>query len=218
MNIDIRYKEDAMPAPPSTARKGRDWLTFDRYDRWGLAGLLGLISVGAVAAYVVAPLARWASGSGLRVPFFSEVDVPALEGTGLRHGLGDYHVVIPDPTAGQRLLDLLPGLGWLALALACCWLVLRVMGDIGRGDPFQPGNVRRLRLLAALLVLGWPVVASLEAMTAFAILAELDLEGVGPRAAFTFPLLPMLVGVVVALLAEAFKAGSRLRDDVDGLV
>ena len=30
--------------------------------------------------------------------------------------------------------------------------------------------------------------------------------------------MPMLAGLVVAMLAEAFKAGSRLRDDVDGLV
>ena len=30
--------------------------------------------------------------------------------------------------------------------------------------------------------------------------------------------MPMLAGMVVAMLAEAFKAGSRLRDDVDGFV
>jgi hypothetical protein len=29
---------------------------------------------------------------------------------------------------------------------------------------------------------------------------------------------PVLAGPVVAMLAEAFKAGSRLRADVDGLV
>jgi len=28
----------------------------------------------------------------------------------------------------------------------------------------------------------------------------------------------LIAGMVVALLAEAFKAGSRLRDDVEGLV
>jgi hypothetical protein len=202
----------------TTPRDKRDRLAFDRYDRWGLAALLALISVGAVMAYVVGPLVAWAQGGELRVPFFSKIEVPVLDGTGLGHGLGDYDVIIPDPTNQQRVLDLLPGLAWLLLIVAGCWIVLRVMGAIGRGDPFQPRNVSRLRALAVLLVIGWPVVASLQAVVAFAILADLDLEEVGPRAAFTLPVLPILVGLVVALLAQAFKVGSRLRDDVDGLV
>ena len=32
------------------------------------------------------------------------------------------------------------------------------------------------------------------------------------------PWVALVAGMVVAMLAEAFKAGSRLRDDVDGLV
>jgi hypothetical protein len=218
VNID---QEDTMSTPtPGTAGPGprRDLLAFDRYDRWGLAALLGLISVGAVAAAVVGPLTGWIQGRALRVPFFSDIEVPALDGTGLSHGPGDYDVIIHDPTVLQRVLDLLPGLGWLVLVLACCWIVLKVMDDIGRGDPFQPGNVRRLRVLALLLVIGWPVLVSLQVMASLAVTADLGLDDLGPRAGFTFPFLPVLVGVVVALLAEAFKAGSRLRDDVDGLV
>lgn len=194
----------------------RDRLAFDRYDRGGLAALLGLISIGAVATTVAAPLAGWVQGRDLRVPYFSDIEVPALEGTGLGHGPGNYDLIIPDPTAIQRVLDLLPGLGWLVLVLAGCWIVLKVMGDIGRGDPFQPRNVRRLRGLAGLLVIGWPVLAGLEVLASFVITTGLDLGDLGQT--FTVPLLPMLVGLVVALLAEAFNAGSRLRDDVDGLV
>lgn len=194
----------------------RDVLAFDRYDRWGLAALLGLVAVGAVATTVVRPLVGWAQEGDVSVPLISDIEVPALDGTGLRHGPGDYDVIIQDPTVGQRVLDLLPGLGWLVLVVVGCWIVLKVMGDIGRGDPFQPRNVRRMRALAVLLVIGWPVLAALQAMASFAITTDLGLGDLGQT--FTFPFLPMLVGLVVALLAEAFKAGSRLRDDVDGLV
>lgn len=209
---------DDQTAGAPASRRERDVFAFDRADRWSLAVVLGLVSIVAAVTTVVGPLAGWAKGEALRVPFFSEVDVPALSGTGLGHGLGEYDLIIPDPTTAQRLLDLVPGLAWLALVVAACWLVLRVMGDVGRADPFQLRNVRRLRQLAALLAIGWPVLWIAQATIAFAILTDLDLGDVGPRAMVTFPLLPVLVGLVVALLAEAFKAGIRLREDVDGLV
>ncbi len=202
----------------AAATPRRDLLAFDRADRWGLAALLGLVSAGAFVGHVVVPLVGWASGGSLRVPFFSPVVVPALEGTGVGHGEADYDVVIAGPSVGMRLLDLLTGLVWLALVAAGCWLLLRVLTDIGRGDPFRPGNVRRLRAIAGLLVVGWPVAAGLQSVVAVALLADVDLGDLGPRATFTLPLVPMLVGLTVALLAEAFRAGSRLRDDVDGLV
>lgn len=209
-----------MSQPPThdTARPARDRLAFDRYDRWGLGALLGLFSAGAVAATVVAPLVAWARGSDLRVPFFSRVEVPALDSSGLRPGQGTYDLIVADAAPHLRVLDLLPGLGWLALIMTGSWIVLRVMGDVGQGDPFQQHNVRRLRILAGLLVLGCPVVASLQPVVTMAMLADLDLGDLTARAAFELPAFAMLVGVVVALLAEAFKAGGRLRDDVDGLV
>ena len=205
---------------PRSAESGtrRDWLAFDRTDRVGPAALVVLVVLGAVGTWVLAPLAGWTSGDALRVPFFSEVEVPGLDGTGLGHRDAGYDLVVPDPTSGQRLLDLLPGLGYVVIVALAGYLVLRVMGDIGRGDPFRPANVRRLRMLAALLAFGWPVVFFAEMTCRFTILTGLDLGDLGPRAVIALPLPIMLVGVVIALVAEAFKAGSRLRDDVDGLV
>lgn len=201
---------------PQSAR--RDWLAFDRSDRVGLALLMVLVALGAAVTWLVRPLVEWAGGDALAVPFFSKVDVPGLAGTGLSHRDAHYDLLVQDPTTRQRLLDLLPGLGYLAIVLVAGYLLLRIMGDIGRGDPFQPHNVRRLRGLAALLALGWPIVFFAELTCRFTILTELDLGDLGPRAVFDLPVVPVVVGTAIALVAEAFKAGSRLRDDVDGLV
>lgn len=201
---------------PQGAR--RDWLAFDRSDRVGLALLMVLVALGAAVTWLVRPLVEWAGGDALAVPFFSKVDVPGLAGTGLGHRDAHYDLLVPDPTTRQRLLDLLPGLGYLAIVVVAGYLLLRIMGDIGRGDPFQPHNVRRLRGLAALLALGWPIVFFAELTCRFTILTELDLGDLGPRAVFDLPVVPVVVGTAIALVAEAFKAGSRLRDDVDGLV
>ena len=144
------------------------------------------------------------------MPFFSQVEVPGLAGTGLGHRDARYDLLVDDPTASQRLLDLLPGLGYLVIVVLAGYLVLRVMRDIGRGDPFRPHNVRRLRALAALLAFGWPVVVFAEVTCRFTLVSGLDLGDLGPRAAFDVPVLPLVVGITVALVAEAFKAGSRL--------
>ena len=51
-----------------------------------------------------------------------------------------------------------------------------------------------------------------------ALLSDVDLGGLGLSVVLDIPWPWFIAGMVVALLAEAFKAGSRLRDDVEGLV
>lgn len=209
---------ESTTSPGGSTRPTRDLLAWDRSDRIGLVVLLILVAVVAVGTWLVGPIVEWVRGGDLAVPFFSSVDVPGLAGSGLGHGEADYALLLPDPTTRERLLDLLPGLGYLAIVVVGAWLVVRVMTDISRGDLFHLRNVRRLRGIGALLAFGWPVVFFAELTCRFAILAELDLGDLGPRAAFTIPVLPVVAGMVVALLGEAFKAGNRLRDDVEGLV
>ena len=196
----------------------RDLLAFDRTDRWGLVALLGLVALGAVLVWVVAPLRAWLEGTGIPLAMVSPVSVPELEAAGVDHGLAVYDVQLADPTAGQRLLALAPGLLSAALLLVGCWLVLRVMRGIAAGDPFEPRNVTRLRVVAAILVLGVPVVFFLDMAVRGALLGSMNLGGLEPAAFLSIPWQAFVAGMVVALLAEAFRAGSRLRDDVAGLV
>lgn len=210
---------DHTSAAGTPGRKARrDWLAFDRSDRWGLGILLGLVFVAAAVVDVVLPLLRWAGSEGIPVPFVSEVTVPELDDAGTTYGVAQYDVTLADPTTGQRLLDLVPGLMTVGLIAAGCWLIIAVMGTIASGDPFVAANVRRLRRLAALLLIGPIVVFFVDLPVNGALLSSVDLGGLDP-ATFLEPAWPAFVaGMVVALLAEAFKAGSRLRDDVDGLV
>lgn len=208
---------DSTPTAPEHEPR-RDWFTFDRSDRWGLGILLGLVLVAAAVVDVVLPLLRWAAGEGIPVPFLSDVTVPELDAAGTTYGVAAYDVTLADPSTTQRVLDLVPGLLVVGLIATGCWLVIAVMGTIASGDPFVGANVRRLRQLAALLLIGPIVVFFVDLPVNGALLSSVELGGLDP-ATFLEPAWPAFIaGMVVALLAEAFKAGSRLRDDVDGLV
>lgn len=207
-----------MSDDPGHDRPERDVLAFDRSDRWGLVGLLLAVSLAACWAWLVSPVVAWAEGEAIPLELTSRVSVPELDAAGLRHGLATYDVLLDDPTPGQRLLALAPGILHLVIVVAVCWLVWGLLRSVGAGDPFQPRNVTRLRLVAALLVLGTAVAFFLEMSTRGALTATLGTVDLEPAVFLGLPWMPMVAGMVVALLAEAFRTGSRLRDDVEGLI
>ncbi|MFN8079347.1 MAG: DUF2975 domain-containing protein [Kineosporiaceae bacterium] len=206
-----------MNSPRSTSTP-KDRLAFDRWDRLGLTVSLAAVALVALAYTVIRPLLAWGRGEALSIPYLSAITVPQLDAVGTPYGEGRYDLHLADPTTGQRLIDLAPGLLLLALILTACWLVFRLMRDIGRGEPFAPRNVTRLRLLAAVLAFGVPVEFFARLSCTGALLSGIDLGSLSPAAQLDLPWLPVLAGVCVALLAEAFKTGARLRDDVDGLI
>lgn len=203
---------------PNPTRYARDRWTFDRYDSWALATLLALVSLAAVVAGVVAPLVGWAGGHPLHVPYSGEVSVPALDAVNQPYSTARYDLKLNDPTTGQRLLALGPGVALATLTVACAVLVFAVMRDIVRGEPFQPRSVTRLRMLAGLVAVGLPVVWFVRATATGQLLSAVDLGGLPVATTVDIPVIPMLAGVTIALLAEAFRAGARLRDDVEGLI
>ena len=202
----------------SPSRPRRDLWSFGRSDRWGLLALLALVAVGTAAGQILAPVVGWVRGTALTVPYVSAIDVPALDGTGVAYGEGRYDVSVPDPTAAQRLLDLVPGLLLAAVVVTGCWLVVRIMRGIADGDPFRRRNVTRLRGLALLIAIGLPTVWFTRLPVDLALLGSLDLGGGGPAAIVEVPWAPVVVGTAVALVAEAFRTGAGLHDDLEGLV
>lgn len=132
-------------------------------------------------------------------------------------------LVFEDPDALERLMLVLPTLLVQAAALVVLFLVLRVVRSLGQGDPFVPANVRRLYTIALTTILAAILVPTADAF------AGLFLQhGVVPQdgmvlASFTLsprsaPLVALLAGLLLAALAEVFRRGTRMRDDVEGLV
>lgn len=209
----------ASPSPRSPRPADRkDPLTFDRLDRWGLGIVLGLVAAATAVAEVVQPALRWVGGDALPVEVIAPVEAPGLDlrlGDG---GAGSVEVLLPELGAPWRLLDLVPGVLMTVMVVLGCWLIVSVIRTVAAGDPFHPSNARRLRAVGGMLVLGAPVVYFFDRAVTYALLAQYDLGGVEVEALLTVPGMPVVAGMVVALLAEAFKGGSRLRDDVEGLV
>lgn len=200
----------------STQRTDR--LAFDRADRLGLTILLWVVAALVSLGGIVLPLALWVTGRSVPVPFTSEVDVPELDRVGTAYGPAQYDVEITDLSALDRLLTFLPGLVLVALVVAGALIMQRIARDVGRGTPFVSGQVRRLRILALLLVVGAPVLQVVELVTTSALLSGADLGGLPASVWFDFPIGPMLLGLFLALLAEAFRHGDRLEDDLEGVI
>lgn len=198
-------------------RPERDPMRFDRSDRWALTALLATWVLVTVYTGIVEPISRWVDGDAVPVEVLGPVEVPALDAAGVGYGDGLFPVSVPVEGAGLRLAELLPGVIATGLVLAGVWVALRLMRTIAAGDPFAPANVTRLRVLAGLLVIGTAVLFFADLSVRGALVGTLG-EAAPEGAQLSVPWQAILAGMVVALLAEAFKAGSRLRDDVEGLV
>ncbi|MEV6822009.1 DUF2975 domain-containing protein [Nocardiopsis dassonvillei] len=151
------------------------------------------------------------------------VDVATASGDYGTAAVGTMQLTFHDPTVGERLLLAVPGLLSVAAVLVVMVTLLGLLRSLDLGDPFVPVNVRRVRTIA-LTVLGAAVVLPLTRMVCEGLLQTRALHtdgfafalGVPGGNGFSFTL--VFVGLVVAALAEVFRRGTRLREDVEGLV
>lgn len=124
---------------------------------------------------------------------------------------------IRDADTGQLLGATARDLVVVALGLSILWLVRRLLLSVREGDPFTTANVRRLRAIGFLLVIGFPIggviVQFLEGWLASG-------SSVGELGTTFLPDVsgPLVAGLGVFTLAEVFAHGARLREDVEGTV
>lgn len=196
-------------------------LTFDESDfQWSYLAL-GLASLASVLFAVALPAVAWLRGEPLvaRVlsPADADVAVSAADGASVTTDTLTVHLA--DAPAGAWLATI--GLG--ALFTAVVWVVLyqlwRLLRAVADGSPFTQANVVRLRVMAWALMLT-PVVALV--LTAFyhSYLLSLAL-GEGSAWVLRVPNSTYVIvgfGILLALIAEVFRRGVQLEDDVEGLV
>jgi hypothetical protein len=133
-------------------------------------------------------------------------------------------VTIERPTSLQILLAVAKDLAPLLIGLAAIWLVWGVARSTRVSDPFGAANVRRLRLLAFLILVGATVLPLLGSglqdalfSTANATGSRLEDGAVG-TGGVAFSTAPLVAGLLVLVLAEVFAHGVRLREDVEATV
>jgi hypothetical protein len=91
--------------------------------------------------------------------------------------------------------------------------LLAIVDTVRDGDPFVPGNARRLQVIAwwVLAGEGLRLLVAAIAWGASSPAQALDV-GVG------FSLAPWLAVLLLFVLARVFAAGARMRDDLEGTV
>ena len=125
---------------------------------------------------------------------------------------------IPGASPTQWLGSLLLPLVATACIVVGALLVLRLLARVGRGEPFGAGSVRLVQLLAVVILAYGVLVPFLPILTGLMVAWSASADGSVAGTFSPFSLLPLVVGLLVAALAECFRVGSRLRDDVEGLV
>ncbi|WP_306370877.1 DUF2975 domain-containing protein [Nocardiopsis sp. CC223A] len=195
-----------------------------------LGGFLALQAVHAVVLLLWIPGGLPAGTLGLNVlrhwlpadtdPLPAPV---AVTGGVTAHTGEDMVLVFHDPTAAERLLLAVPGLLGVAAMLLVAFLLLRMAGTLSAGDPFVPANVRRLYAIALTVIIGALSVPFVEAFTGM-LLQDGVVESRAP-VLFAFEVTfggttgaLLLAGFLLAGLAEVFRRGAQMRNDVRGLV
>lgn len=100
-------------------------------------------------------------------------------------------------------------------------LLLRgLLLSIGRGEPFQRGNAARIAGIAGLTVAGALAAGIFPYVAARMVLSRLHLAGPASplTAQLTISVVPLLLALFLLAAAEAFRRGTELARDTEGLV
>lgn len=125
-------------------------------------------------------------------------------------------LVFEDPSFLQRLATMLPTLivaGTVGTVAVLLWLVSKSLRE---GELFTHENVGRLKSCANTVLVGGLVAAGSEIAVSLWFLGSAD--DLPVELAATGSLVALPIALALAGLAEIFRRGAALRDDVEGLV
>jgi Protein of unknown function (DUF2975) len=190
-------------------------MRWSRWDQLSLEGLLWALPALALLQVVVQSV-RTVRGDDLSsTGYLPDALVQRAEPVA---GTLSGRVVVQDPTAAQYAWSLAPALVLLALAVVVARLLLGVVRSLRDGDPFTSQNARRLGWLSGVVLVGGLSFQFLAGVAHARTIAPLLPDG--PTTwALELQLWPVLAaGALLGFLAEVFARGTRLREDVEGLV
>ncbi|WP_457033744.1 DUF2975 domain-containing protein [Kitasatospora sp. P5_F3] len=125
-------------------------------------------------------------------------------------------VEIADPSAHQLVAAALTALPSLLVALSMLVMLLLVVRRARRSDPFTAQAVRRLRLLAAFVIVGGTLAGVTESIAALDLaLTVSDAAGV---AVWEFPAAWTLAGFGLLASAEVVSRGARMRAELETVI
>ncbi len=138
----------------------------------------------------------------------------------IQPGMGPFTLNSVGSTAAEQLVahggSAVVGLclGWGAL------LVRRLLLSIGRGQPFQRRNAARIAGIAGLIVAASLAAGMLPYLAARLVLDRLGLGGPGSPlyAHLAIPAAPLWLALFLLAFAQAFRRGTELASDAEGLV
>jgi hypothetical protein len=188
-----------------------------------LAAAMALVLMGLVLAPLLGPSGLSIIG-GPRLVVEATLSDPVTDRSAVRDGstvdlsgLPRVEASLRDPSLDQRL-GLLGGRLLTGLtALGVLGLLLQVVRSLRRDEVFARVNARRLTRLAVLLGVGG---TAAQLLTAFGTVRVLDSEFMRGSVTPVFELsfFPLFGALGVGVLAEVFRQGAGLREDIEGLV
>jgi len=206
------------PVRPSTAVRAAFVLVTGLL---ALAVVFGVVALVSIGIGLVRGGESLLYGDTLRIPMQVSTEKlgPVPDDLSVQSWVGAT-VEVHDPTVRQMLLQSVSGIGPLLVFIGAMWLVRGVLRSVMRGDPFGPGNVRRLRNLGLLLAVGGSLVELLDyslRQAMFEALPPTPLVDLGVEGA-SLPVGALLGGLAAFVLSAVFAYGAQLREDVEGTI
>lgn len=199
-----------------------DRMKFDDTD-FKLTKLVGAgVAIGALVITIINPLVSWAN----RKPLVATLDGVAegaidggRPGVTLTHG-STVTAQFADAGASLWLAALAPSILFVACLGGVLWLLWQLLDAVHYGHPFTESNVRRMRGIALIIVVGSFAVFLAQGLSGGYLLTQ-AVEGTSVFFANDTETSDLLIpgfGFLIAALAEAFRHGVELEGDVEGLI
>ncbi len=108
----------------------------------------------------------------------------------------------------------------LGLAFAACaLLVAPVITSVASGEPFRKGNAVRIAWTGMVVGVVGMLAPTLPHLAALGVMTSFDGLGDNPLAVVVTPsVVPVGIAALILIVAEAFRRGTQINDDVAGLV